>query len=88
MFLYYETSIASAPTVASPLAGAATSSRLISGAICACGCARTTSQRVALAEHEQALVLEHGQRALRVRIAEPDEAEHERVEHLVTLIQT
>ena len=44
--------------------------------------------RVALAEHERALVPEHGQRALRVRIAEPDEVEHERVEHLATLIQT
>jgi hypothetical protein len=43
IFPHYETSIASAAAVASPLAGAAASSRLISGAICACGCARTTS---------------------------------------------
>ena len=44
---------------------------------------RREVRRVALAEHEQALVPEDGQRALFVRIAEPYEVEDERVEHLV-----
>ena len=41
---------------------------------------------VVLAEHEQALMPEHGQRALCVRIAEPDKVEHERLEHFVRLL--
>ena len=44
---------------------------------------RRKVRRVALAEHEQALMPKHRQRALRVRIAESDKVEHERVEHLV-----
>jgi hypothetical protein len=40
-------------------------------------------RRVALAEYEQALMPEDGQRALCVCIAEPDKVEHEGVEHLV-----
>ena len=38
---------------------------------------------VALAEHEQALVPKHGERAGRVCVGEPDEVEYKRVEHLV-----
>jgi hypothetical protein len=38
---------------------------------------------IALAEHEQALVPEDGELALRVRIREPYKVEHERVEDLV-----
>ena len=44
---------------------------------------RREVRRVALAEHKQALVPEDRQRALCVRIAEPDEVEDERVQHLV-----
>ena len=44
---------------------------------------RREVRRVALAEYEQALMPEHGKRALRVRIAKPDEVEYERVEHFV-----
>ena len=44
---------------------------------------RCEVRRVALAEDEQALVPEDGQRAWRVRVGEPDEVEDERVENLV-----
>lgn len=40
-------------------------------------------RRIALAEHEQALVPEHGQRSGRVCVGEPDKMKDERVEHLV-----
>jgi hypothetical protein len=39
--------------------------------------------RVALAEHKQALVPQHGEQALHVRVREPNKVEHECVEHLV-----
>ena len=44
---------------------------------------RREVRRVALAEHEQALVPEYGERAGVVGVCEPDEVEDERVEHLV-----
>ena len=44
---------------------------------------RREVRRVPLAEYEQALMPEHGKRALRVRIAKPDEVEYERVEHFI-----
>ena len=44
---------------------------------------RRKVRRVSLGEHEQALVPEHGQLSLGVRVREPNKVEHEGVEDFV-----